>query len=55
MRVGTFYEVGHDFDSSTGDPNPIFDSRYSAGSLTRTGPFIKLHPGVAGLLLLLGK
>jgi hypothetical protein len=50
---GSFYDVELDFDTSTFGLNPVFPSKYSEGSVTRTGPFIKLHPQITGLQLLL--
>jgi hypothetical protein len=40
---GTFYEVGHDFDTSSAGANPVFDSRYTSGTVTlNPGQSIKL-------------
>jgi hypothetical protein len=45
---GTVYDVGHDFDTATEGPSPVFSDHFSAGTLTRTGPFINLTPGDDG-------
>ena len=37
---GTFYSIGYDFKTDPTDR--IFDDRYSAGTLTRTGPAITI-------------
>lgn len=47
---GSLYEVGHDFD--TGSPGG-YDQRYSAGTLTRTGPMIPLTTNSAAATSLL--
>ena len=48
---GTICEIGHDYDTGTGQ----YDQRYSAATLTRTGPMIPLTPdtNAATSLLLL--
>jgi hypothetical protein len=50
---GSFYEVGRDFDVNSAGTNPFFDSRYTSGNITRTGPLINLVPGTGGSLSLL--
>jgi hypothetical protein len=44
---GTFYDVGHDFDTDSIGPSPVFDSRFETGTVTLTGPPISLEPGPA--------
>jgi hypothetical protein len=48
---GTFYDIGHDFKTDPADRR--FDGRYSAGTLTRSGPAIPLNASPAPLQLLL--
>jgi hypothetical protein len=48
---GTSYEIGHDYDTGT----PQYGERYTATTLTRTGPMIPLTPdstAATSLLLL---
>jgi hypothetical protein len=45
---GTFYEVGHDYVNNGG-----FSQRFSAGTLTRTGPMIPLTSSLAAPMSLL--
>ena len=51
--TGSFFIVWHAFDTSTAGLNPIFNSYFTAGTLTRSGPTISLTPGVPLSLLLL--
>ncbi len=46
---GTFYDIGHDFDTSTRQ----FGERFTAGTLTRSGPPIPVNTSLAPLQLLL--
>ena len=46
---GTFYDIGLDYNTST----KVFDQRFSAGTLTRTGPYISLVSSTAATDLLL--
>ena len=46
---GTFYDIGLDYDTST----KVFDQRFSAGTLTRTGAYISLASSTAATDLLL--
>ena len=39
---GTFYGVGHDFKTSSAGPSPFFDSRFTEGTFTLSGPAILL-------------
>ena len=48
---GTFYEIGYDFNTDPDDR--IFDNRYSAGTLTRTGPAVPFNKTLIPLQLLL--
>jgi len=50
-QSGTFYDIGHDFNTDPGSRN--FDSRYTAGDLTLAGPPIQLNGSVPPLQLLL--
>jgi hypothetical protein len=45
---GTFYSVGQDFDESTAGTTQDFDSRFQAGTLTRTGSPIVLTQSLMG-------
>lgn len=46
---GSFYDIGHDFDTEQG----TFNSRYSAGTLTLSGSPIPLKPLLIAPLMLL--
>lgn len=46
---GTFYDIGLDYNTGT----KVFDQRFSAGTLTRTGPYIALFSSTAATDLLL--
>ena len=48
---GTFYSIGYDFKTDPSDRK--FDDRYSAGTLTRTGPVIPVNIPFVPLQLLL--
>jgi hypothetical protein len=50
---GTFFSVGHDFDVSTAGTTQNFDTRFQAGTLTRTGPPIVLTQSRTGPMSLL--
>jgi len=50
---GSLSSVGGKFDTATAGPDPIFDSTFAAGTLTRSGPAISLTRGVPLSLLLL--
>jgi len=52
---GSLFDVGHDFDTATEGPNPIFDSAFAEATLTRTGPSISLTSEVPLPLLLLDR
>jgi hypothetical protein len=45
---GTFYEVGHDFRADSSGPSPVFDSRFTAGTVTLAGPPIPLSSSLTG-------
>jgi hypothetical protein len=51
--TGTFYSVGQDFDASTAGTTQNFDTRFQAGTLTRTGAPIVLTQGLASPMSLL--
>ena len=50
---GTFYEVGHDFQTSSIGPSPVFDRRFTAGTVTLTGIPIVLSSNLSGPISLL--
>lgn len=50
---GTFYSLGHDFDESTAGIAKDFDSRFQAGTLTRTGSPIVLTQSLTAPMSLL--
>ncbi len=50
-QIGTFYDIGHDFDTKSS--TRVFDQRYTAGTLTLSGSPIPLSANMAPQQMLL--